>query len=50
MDEAEALFRRALALKEKLLGADHPDVAVTLNNLGLLLKKQGKLAEAAESY
>ena len=49
-EEAEIYSRRALALKEKLLGAEHPDVAVTLNNLGLLLKKQGKLSEAAERY
>src|SRR5205085_2700699 len=30
LDEAEPLYRRALALWEKSLGPDHPDVATTL--------------------
>src|SRR5688572_32479194 len=30
---AEQLFRRALGMRESLLGADHPTVAQTLNNL-----------------
>ena len=49
-DEAERLYRRAVALKEKLLGADHPDVAMTLNNLAVLLKKREKYEEAAALY
>ncbi len=47
---AEPLYRRALEIKEKLLGAAHPDVAVTLNNLAVLCKAQGRLDEAAEAY
>ena len=31
--EAEPLMKRALAIDEKTLGADHPDVATALNNL-----------------
>ena len=31
--EAEALHKRALAIREKALGASHLDVAWTLNNL-----------------
>src|SRR5262245_41690254 len=31
--EAEGLYKRALAIREKALGASHPDVAQTLNNL-----------------
>jgi hypothetical protein len=34
--QAEPLHRRALAIREKALGPDHPDVATTLNNLCLL--------------
>ena len=34
LDEALALFGRSLALCEKANGPDHPDVAVTLANLG----------------
>lgn len=48
--EAEPLYRRALALKEKLLGSGHPDVAMTLNNLAVLYKAQGKYAEAEAMY
>src|SRR5581483_5738776 len=49
-NEAERLYLRARALKEKLLGAAHPDVAMTLNNLAVLLKKKGRYAEAARLY
>ena len=38
MADAEALYRRALSIKESLLGRDHPDVALSLNNLALLLE------------
>src|ERR1700719_1285427 len=31
--EAEGLYKRALAIREQALGANHPDVAQTLNNL-----------------
>ncbi len=34
--EAEPLHRRALAIREKALGPDHPDVAASLNNLASL--------------
>jgi tetratricopeptide (TPR) repeat protein len=34
--EAEPLFKRSLAILEKALGPDHPDVASSLNNLALL--------------
>ena len=35
--EAEEPNQRALAIREKALGPDHPDVAQSLNNLALLL-------------
>ena len=38
LDEAEPLIRRDLAISEKALGPDHPDVAITLNNLAQLLQ------------
>ena len=34
--EAEPLYRRSLEIREKQLGADHPDVATSLNNLAVL--------------
>ena len=44
--EAEPLMKRALAIKEKTLGADHPEVALCLNNLGELYRMEGRYAEA----
>ena len=44
--EAEGLFERALAIREKALGASHPDVGQTLNNLANVYRDQGKYAEA----
>lgn len=44
--EAEEHYRHALAIKEKLLGADNPDVALTRNNLGKLLTEMGRPTEA----
>jgi tetratricopeptide (TPR) repeat protein len=48
--EAEGLYLRALAIKEKLLGANHPDIGVTLNNLAVVYKSQRRFAEAAQLY
>jgi tetratricopeptide (TPR) repeat protein len=44
--EARPLKERALAIREKVLGPEHPDTAMSLNNLGLLLQDQGDLAGA----
>ena len=44
--QAEALHRRALAGCEAHLGANHPETLTSMNNLAILLEKQGKLAEA----
>jgi CHAT domain-containing protein len=48
--DAEGLYRRALAIKEKALGADHPDVAQTLHNLALVYADQRKYADAEGLY
>ena len=47
--EAEVLCKRALDIREKCLGAFHPDVAKQLNNLALLCQNQGKYDDV-ESY
>ena len=44
--EAEPLYERALAIGEKALGPDHPDLATRLNNLAELYRATGRLAEA----
>ena len=43
-EEAEPLYQRSLAIKEKALGPDHPSVAITLNNLAGLYQSQGRYA------
>jgi tetratricopeptide (TPR) repeat protein len=47
---AEPLFRRALAINEASLGADHPTVATGLNNLAGLLQATNRLTEAEPLY
>jgi eukaryotic-like serine/threonine-protein kinase len=44
--EAEALYQRALAIREQALGPDHPDVATSLNNLAAVHGATGSYAEA----
>jgi hypothetical protein len=36
-----ALLERALAIREKALGPEHPEMATSLNNLASLLQDQG---------
>ncbi|MCS6812356.1 MAG: tetratricopeptide repeat protein [Cyanobacteria bacterium] len=47
---AEDWYRRCLTLAETRLGADHPDVATSLNNLAGLYRALGRYAEAEPSY
>ena len=44
--KAEPLYHRALAIWEKALGPEQPNVALNLNNLGALYRQQGQSAEA----
>jgi tetratricopeptide (TPR) repeat protein len=48
--DAEPLCMRALAISEKALGPDHPDVAKSLNNLASLYRNQGRYGEAEPLY
>ncbi len=43
-------LRDALALQERELGPTHPDVASTLNNLGVVSERIGDFAEAERCY
>jgi tetratricopeptide (TPR) repeat protein len=45
-DEAETLFRRAMAIRAKVLGDDHPDVAHSLTILAGVYRMHRKDAEA----
>ncbi len=46
--EAEPLYVRVLAILEKALGPEHPDLAESLKNYAALLQKMGREAEAAK--
>ena len=48
-DAARPYYERALAIREKVLGAEHPDTASSLNNLGALLQATGDY-DAARPY
>lgn len=39
-----------MIIREQVLGPDHPDVAVSLNNMAQLLNGQGRYAEAEPLY
>jgi tetratricopeptide (TPR) repeat protein len=43
---AEPFFHRALAIDERSIGPEHPNVAIRLNNLALLLHDTNRLGEA----
>jgi len=44
--KAETMYREVLAIRRKLFGNEHREVAASLNNLAIDLQDQGKLAEA----
>jgi len=46
---AESLYRRALNIRERHWGLNHPQLAESLNDLGVVLKDRGQL-QAAESF
>jgi tetratricopeptide (TPR) repeat protein len=48
--KGEKMFRRALALFEQTEGADHPDVAATLGNLGAVYEGRCDYAQAQECF
>ncbi|AFY60595.1 CHAT domain-containing tetratricopeptide repeat protein [Synechococcus sp. PCC 6312] len=49
-NEALPLYQRSLAIWEKALGPNHPNVATGLNNLGALYQAQGNYAQALPLY
>jgi tetratricopeptide (TPR) repeat protein len=44
------LYERALAIREEVLGPEHPATATSLNSLALLLRDQGDLAGARRLF
>jgi len=49
-EQAEPLYQRALAIREQMLGPEHPDTATSLNNLAFLYHNQGKYEQAEPLY
>src|SRR4051794_38319366 len=49
-DDAESLYKRALVIREEMLGPMHPDTEASLNNLTALYKSQGKYDDAELLY
>ena len=45
-EEAAPLYQRALAIREEVLGAKHPDMVVVLENYAALLQATGCSQEA----
>ncbi len=43
---AEAMFRQALTLRKQLFGAEHPEVARSLNKVAAVLRDEGRVTEA----
>ena len=48
--EAGPLFQKALDIRRKVLGEDHPDTAWSYNNVAYNLNAQGKYAEAGPLF
>ncbi|HEY0602926.1 MAG TPA: FxSxx-COOH system tetratricopeptide repeat protein [Herpetosiphonaceae bacterium] len=44
--EAQRYFECALAIQERVLGCEHPDTALSLHNMGVVLRAQGQYARA----
>ncbi|KAJ5348541.1 uncharacterized protein N7506_001794 [Penicillium brevicompactum] len=44
--EAEAMYRQALEVREKVFGREHPDTLASVNDLASVFERQGKYEEA----
>jgi tetratricopeptide (TPR) repeat protein len=49
-EQAKPLYERALAIREKAFGKEHPSVAASLNSLALLYQTQGASEQAKPLY
>jgi len=49
-EQAEPLFQKALKIRERVLRAEHPDIADTLQDLAWLYLDQGRYKEAEPLY
>jgi hypothetical protein len=49
-DDAERCHRDALRIRKKVIGEGHPDYALSLNNLGCVLRAKGDKAGALSQF
>jgi len=49
-EAAKEMLRRALELREKVLGPEHPATLVSMNNIAEVLRGQGKYEAAEEMH
>ena len=49
-DKALDYYKKALAIREKVLGTEHPDTATTYNNMAIVYKEKGDYDKALEYY
>ncbi len=49
-EEAQTFLERALAMRRRLLGENHPDVATSMNGLAIVLFDRGAYDEAEQLY
>ena len=49
-DAAETLYRQSIAIKERHLGANHPQIATSLNNLAFVYQSMQHYADAEQMY
>ena len=50
LENALVQYQKALEIRTRVFGSDHPDVAASYNNIGEVCRKQGKYEEALEVY
>jgi tetratricopeptide (TPR) repeat protein len=48
--DAEQVWQKSLAIREKELPPNHPNIATSLNNLAEAYREQGKLTQAESLY
>ncbi|KAI1506280.1 hypothetical protein F5X99DRAFT_129304 [Biscogniauxia marginata] len=49
-NKAEQMHRQTLELRERVLGKEHPNTLISINNLAKVLRSQGKYEEAEQMH
>ena len=50
IENALVQHQKALEIRTRVFGSDHPDVAASYNNIAIIYQNQGKYEEALELY